>query len=230
MEQLQRELDRLIATLPNADAFRAGLETLVSLYPFNDYEYIIAALLAADKLTHDEYIELRDDYIKRNPFLYLFEFSPACLGKWAEKHLGELSPGLCASSSSEYDCLLDGKIKIEVKASRAVEFKCAKPIYAKALLSNSNKRFEMNFQQAKSVCCDVFLWIGVWRDVIRYWVLASREMAESHRYSAGQHRGNEGEGQLHMTHNNIQEFACYEVRSNELTDAIRKAFDRQHGK
>ena len=37
MEKLQQELDRLIATLPNADAFRASLDRLVSVYPFNDY-------------------------------------------------------------------------------------------------------------------------------------------------------------------------------------------------
>ena len=47
MEKLQKELDRLIATLPNAEDFRHKLKTLVSVYPFNDYEYIIAALLAA---------------------------------------------------------------------------------------------------------------------------------------------------------------------------------------
>lgn len=35
----------------------------------------------------------------------------------------------------------------------------------------------MNFQQIKPGCCDVFVWIGVWRDVIRYWVLSSDEVA-----------------------------------------------------
>ena len=73
MEQLRNELDALMATLPNAEAFRSSLETLVSVYPFNEYEYIIATLLAADKLTHDEYVELRDTYIARNLFLYVFE-------------------------------------------------------------------------------------------------------------------------------------------------------------
>jgi hypothetical protein len=61
--------------------------------------------------------------------------------------------------------LLDGKIKIEVKASRAVDFDREEPLYVKALASDSQKRFDMNFQQVKPACCDVFLWIGVWRDV-----------------------------------------------------------------
>ena len=96
METLQKELDHLIATLPNVAAFRASLETLVSVYPFNDYEYMIATLLAADKLTHDEYIELRDGYMARNMFMYIFEISaPRSFGDaWAQGHLKELVPEL----------------------------------------------------------------------------------------------------------------------------------------
>lgn len=238
MQRLQEALDRLIATLPNADAFRASLETLFSVYPFNDYEYIIATLLAADKLTHDEYIELRDTYIARNMFLYIFEISaPRGFGEaWAQGHLKELVPELQKPSkkldrsySGEYDFLLDG-IKIEVKASRAVDFDRDEPLYVKALASDSIKRFDMNFQQVKPGCCDVFVWIGVWRDVIRYWVLASKEMEANRYYSAGQHRGNTGEGQLHLKDDNIAEFSAYEAKSNQLGDAIRKASDRQRKK
>ena len=235
MERLQQELDGFIATLPNANAFRASLETLVSVYPFNDYEYIIATLLAADKLTRDEYVELRDAYIARNMFLYIFEISaPRGFGEaWAQGHLKELVPELQKPSkkldpsySGEYDFLLDG-IKIEVKASRAVDFDRDEPLYVKALASDSKKRFDMNFQQVKPACCDVFVWIGVWRDAIRYWVLASKEMEANRYYSAGQHRGNTGEGQIHLKDDNIAEFLAYEAKSNQLAKTIRKARDRQ---
>jgi hypothetical protein len=239
MEKLQQELDRLIATLPNADAFKASLDTLVSVYPFNDYEYIIATLLAADKLTHDEYVELRDAYIARNMFMYIFEISaPRGFGEaWAQGHLKELVPELQKPSkkadvsySGEYDFFLDGKIKIEVKASRAVDFDQDAPLYVKALASNSTKRFDMNFQQVKPACCDVFIWIGVWRDIIRYWVLASKEVASNRYYSTGQHRGNTGEGQFHLKDDNIRELSVYEAKSNSLADAIRKAYRRQKRK
>ena len=223
MERLRNELDRLMATMPNAKAFRSSLETLVSVYPFNEYEYIIAALFAASKLTHDEYVELRDSYIARNMFLYIFEIgAPRGFGEaWAQGHLKELVPELEKPSkkldpsySGEYDFLLDGKIKIEVKASRAVDFDSDEPLYVKALASDSTKRFDMNFQQVKPACCDVFVWIGVWRDQIATGLLASKEMASNRHYSAGQHRGNVGEGQLHLKHDNIGEFAVYEVRSD----------------
>lgn len=239
MEKLQDELDRLIVTLPNAKAFRDSLDTLVSVYPFNDYEYIIATLLAADKLTHDEYIELRDAYIARNMFMYIFEISaPRGFGEaWAQGHLKELVPELQKPSKKsdpsyfgEYDFFLDGKIKIEVKASRAVDFDQDAPLYVKALASDSKKRFDMNFQQVKPACCDVFIWIGVWRDVIRYWVLASKEMESNKYYSTGQHRGNTGEGQLHLKDDNLAEFSKYEAKSNQLAEAIRSAYKRQKKK
>lgn len=41
MEKLKQELDRLIAPLPNEAGFHGKLENLFSVYPFNEYEYII---------------------------------------------------------------------------------------------------------------------------------------------------------------------------------------------
>jgi hypothetical protein len=236
VEKLQQELDRLVATLSDAETFRASLDSLVSVYPFNEYEYIIAALLAAGKLRHDEYIELRDSYVARNMFLYVFEISaPRGFGEaWAQGQLKGLVPDLQkptkkidSTYSGQYDFLLDGRIKIEVKASRSVDFDSSEPLYVKALDSNSPKRFDMNFQQVKPGCCDVFVWIGVWRDVIRYWVLASREVAGNRYYSVGQHRGNVGEGQLHLKDDNVREFSEYEVKSDCLAAAIRSAHKRQ---
>ena len=96
MEKLRQILDEMIATLDNADEFRERLENLVSVYPFNEYEYIISTLLGLNKLTLDAYIELRDDYIARNLYLYIFEISaPRGLGEtWAQGHLKELVPDL----------------------------------------------------------------------------------------------------------------------------------------
>ena len=96
VEELRKFLDEMIATLDNAEEFRERLEQLVSVYPFNEYEYIISTLLGLDKLTLDDYVELRDDYIARNLFLYIFEISaPRGFGEtWAQGHLKELVPDL----------------------------------------------------------------------------------------------------------------------------------------
>lgn len=235
MEKLRQELDLLIESLPNKSDFRQKLAGLVSVYPFNEYEYIISTLLAADKLTFSDYVELRDSYIFRNRFLYVFEISaPRGFGEaWAQGHLSELIPDMVNPSkiadkkySGEYDFFLDGKIKIEIKASRAVDFDSTEPLYIKALTSDSGKDFDMNFQQIKPDCCDVFIWVGVWRDKIRYWVLSSKEVSGNRYYSGGQHRGNVGEGQLHLRRDNVKEFGKYEVRSNELLQAVRSAYLR----
>lgn len=179
---------------------------------------------------------MRDSYMERNAFLYIFEISaPRTFGEaWAQGHLKELIPELSrpskkldATYSGEYDFFLDNAIRIEVKASRAVDATSDEPLVVKALSSDSERPFWMNFQQIKPACSDVFVWIAVWRDKIRYWVLSSYELETHPDYSQGQHRGNTGEGQLHLRQDNIHDFAGFEALPNRLAEAIRRAYQRQ---
>ena len=229
MEHLQEELDSLLAKLPNEKEVRDRLESLVSVYPFNEYEYIISTLLAIDILTLDSYHELRDNYIARNKNRNLYALSPTPFGiTWAENHLKQFAPALeKPTGRSDFDLLLDGAIKVEVKASRAGEKGSKKALVEKALTSNSSKPFVMNFQQTKPRHFDVIIWIGVWLDMIRYWVLAASELEDQRRFSDKQHRGNVGEGQLHVKQDNIHEFEKYQVNPNNLEEAIRTAYDRE---
>ena len=237
MEILQKRLNGLIKSISKEKrhSIKTRLENLVSVYPFNEYEYIIAVLLGMDKITLDDYYEIRDEYIARNMYLYIFEISaPRGFGEtWAQGHLKELIPDLVKPTkrldgdySGQYDFLLEhGKkmIRIEVKASRAVDLDDRGPLYVKALASDSKKNFWMNFQQAKPACCDVFV---VWRDAIRYWILSSKEFAKNKYYSKGQHRGNVGEGQLHITQENIDKFNKYICRSDKLRECIISTLGR----
>ena len=236
MEKLRKQLDELINRLSHSDEFRSKLEDLKSVYPFSEYEYIISHLLVAKKLTLDEYHELRDEYIDRNLYLYLFEISaPRGFGEvWAHGHLKQLVPSLQRPTkkldkkySGQYDFFLPAKIRIEVKASRAVDFELDEPLYIKALASDSKRPFDMNFQQIKPACCDVFVWLAAWRDEIRYWVIPSYDVEDSQYYSKGQHRGNVGEGQLHLNRENIVKFDKYLCKSTELEKAIKKAFMKE---
>ena len=228
MEKMSKEQNQLIERLENSKGFRRALDGLVSVYPFNEYEYIISHLLAAQKISLDEYYELRNSYIDRNLYLSIFEISaPRGFGdKWALGHLKELVPDLKRPSkkidaeySGEYNFWLDWTdnkkkshgIRIEVKASRAVDFKKPdEPLYLKALSSESTRPFDMNFQQIKTKCADVFIWLAVWRDRIKYWVLTSKAIQSNSYFSKGQHRGNIGEGQLHLNEKNISSFNRYE--------------------
>ena len=210
------------------------LDRLYSVYPFNKFEYVLSHLIAEGIITLDDYIDLRNSYLNRNKYLYLFEITaPRTFGEtWAQRHLNEMVPELerptkqkAPNYSGEYDFWYDG-IKIEVKASRAVIRRGGDTLIMKALSTNSNKSFDMNFQQIKPGCCDVFVWIGVWRDAIKYWVLSNEEVANNDYFSSGQHRGNTGEGQLWIKNTNINDFSQYEVGVPELLNKIKEKANR----
>jgi polyphosphate kinase 2 (PPK2 family) len=76
----------------------------------------------------------------------------------------------------------------------------------------------MNFQQLKPDMCDCFIFIGVWVDIIKYWVLTSEEAREN-RYLSRQHRGGI-EYQIGIKHDNRDDFDEYAVSSDKLVDVI----------
>ena len=214
----------------NIDFTDKCLDDLYSVYPFNKFEYVISHLIATETISLNEYLDIRTSYIERNKYLYVFEITaPRTFGEtWAQRHLNEVVPELKVPSafldpsySGEYDFWYEG-IKIEVKASRAVKRKSGESLILKALSSDSKSGFDMNFQQIKPACCDVFVWIAVWRDKIRYWVLSSEEVKNNKYYSVGQHRGNIGEGQLWLKESNIKDFDNYEVGVRDILSAIIK--------
>lgn len=98
MEQLKARLMSLIQELEKEqhDGVMQRLDDLVSVYPFNEYEFLISSLMGFGRISVDEYYELRDDYIARNMFMYVFEISaPRGFGEaWAQGHLKEICPEL----------------------------------------------------------------------------------------------------------------------------------------
>lgn len=233
MEKLLKELKNQIIAMNKANASKYNLsndilDNLYSVYPFNKFEYIISHLIGTDTITLQQYLDIRNSYLERNKYLYVFEITaPRTFGEtWAQRHLNEVVPELQRPStfydpeySGQYDFWYNG-IRIEVKASRVVRRKSGDSLIIKALSSDSKYGFDMNFQQIKPTCCDVFVWIAVWRNVIRYWVLSSDEVKSNRYYSSGQHRGNVGEGQLWLKDTNIDDFNEYEVGVREILSKI----------
>lgn len=233
MEKLIKELKTKIDAMNKVsgskyDLSDGVLDSLYSVYPFNKFEYIISHLIGTDTITLEQYLNIRNSYLERNKYLYVFEITaPRTFGEtWAQRHLNEVVPELQRPStfldpdySGQYDFWYKG-IRIEVKASRAVRRKSGDSLIIKALSSDSKYGFDMNFQQIKPACCDVFVWIAVWRDVIRYWVLSSDEVKNNRYYSSGQHRGNVGEGQLWIKDTNIDDFDEYEVGVRDILSKI----------
>lgn len=233
MDLLINELKKKIRKLPQDSSQKLSddiLDRLYSVYPFNKFEYIISHLIAEKIITLNDYYDIRNRYLDRNKYLYLFEITaPRTFGEtWAERHLNEIVPNLerptsdkDADYSGQYDLWYDG-IRIEVKASRAVARRSGDSLISKALSSKSAARFDMNFQQLKPDCCDVFVWIGVWKDMIKYWIMSSEEVRNNKYFSVGQHRGNVGEGQLWIKDSNINDFKQFEVSIDKILHKIKE--------
>jgi len=207
-----------------------------AIFPFNEYEHLICNLIEKGGLSYDQYLDIRTEYISENPNLWVFEISaPRGFGeKFAQTYvqgkcskLKKPSKKLDSNYSGEYDLWLDG-ITIEVKASRAVDSDSEEPLYMKALSRDTKKRFLMNFQQLKPQCCDVFIWVAVFRDEIVLWIISSSEVQNHTLFSKGQHRGNKGnEGQLHIKHDNIHQLNDFILDGDNLEQAIRDAAKRK---
>lgn len=234
--ELWQKLDALIERMDDPAAFRVVLDALVNVYPFNRYEYTIANLLGHGKMSLSEYEELRREYVATYgyPYREVFEIrGPRTFGdKWVSAHLVSVAPALMRASrtldtdygNQNYDFWLDPGIRIEVKAGRVVG-KSAQGI-SEPLTSSSSQKFDINFQQIKVRLADVFVLVAVWLDVVRYWVFNSAEIISFKGFSSAQHKGNIGEGQLHMTNVNIGLFEHFEAHTDELERKIIEAHQR----
>ncbi|GAB4450051.1 MAG: hypothetical protein OHK0036_07980 [Bacteroidia bacterium] len=216
-----------------------SIEDDQSVFPFNEYEFLLCTLIEKKHITYNDYLNIRADYIKNNPNLWLFEMSgPRDFGeKFAQTYLQGICNDLLYPDkkldekySGEYDFFLPFQkfgIRIEVKASRAVDKDSEEPLYKRALSYPTQKRFLMNFQQLKPQCCDVFIWLAVFRNTIIIWILNSKEVKNHPDFSYGQHRGNKGnEGQLHITEKNFSTLDKYQLKNISLKTAIINAYKR----
>lgn len=227
LQELHAYLDHLIGSLKREDRklLEARLESLVSVFPFNEYEYILTFLVDRGVIRFREYEKLRQNYVSANRYLDLFGLAPRIFGQvWSEKHLMDLDSRFHKPDKSldphyegQYDLWFEG-VRVEVKAARAINTKKRGDLVSKALHYNSTDPFWMNFQQLKLDICDVFVFIGVWVDQIVYWVMSNEEVKAS-KYLSHQHRGGI-EYQIGVTHNNIAEFDAHKVEAKSLTIAI----------
>lgn len=226
-QQLREYLDKFIDTLTqqDRDLLDARLESLASVFPFNEYEYILMFLRDRSAITFQQYEDLRQKYVSANKYLNLFGLAPRIFGQiWGERHLRDLDARfrqvdrtVDPEHQGQYDLWIEG-VKVEVKAARAIDTKRRGDLVSKALRSGSDRPFWMNFQQLKLDTCDVFVFIGVWVDTIRYWVL-SRDDVRNCPHLSHQHRGGV-EYQIGVTNSNVNAFDGYLVQPSEIADRV----------
>lgn len=269
MEHLIKEIDRFKGQLSKPDQILLSDDELnrSSRYPFNKYANIFSVLLTKGNLTYEQYTTLRDAYFRRNPNLDKFEMAPRTFGQtWGEDWLKKEKEGILTEPpkkdgyTSQFDLWLPTEnnegIKIEVKASHVadkdperilIEKAYKKPQGTEEEISKAIKKlnFEMNFQQLKPSCCDVFIWIAVWLDDIDIWVIPSSKivmrpknaprrkpkdsivLSDGKLYMGIQHQGGKGgkvpEGQIFVTNNHYKDLQQYKVSLETLIEKIKEA-------
>lgn len=227
LQELRAYLDRLALNLEREDPrlLEARLESLTSVFPFSEYEYMLTFLVDRRVLPFAEYEKLRNNYVSTNRYLDRFELAPRIFGQvWGEAHLRDVDlrfrkpdRSLDPAYEGQYDLWVDG-VRMEVKAARAINTKKRGSLVSKALHYQSNDPFWMNFQQLKPDICDVFVFIGVWVDEIAYWVMSSDEV-KTNKYLSHQHRGGI-EYQIGVTEKNIREFEVYRTQPDKLVKVV----------
>jgi len=199
--ELRAYLDEFIETLPITDRefLAARLESLISVFPFNEYEYILMFLRDRSVLTFQDYEELRSRYVSANRYLDLFGLAPRIFGQvWGEQHLMDLDkrfvkPDKAVDSDfkGQYDLWIEG-VRVEVKAARAIDTKKRGNLVSKALRSDSERP--------------------------RYWVLSHADV-RNNPYLSHQHRGGV-EYQIGITDENLRDFDRYLVDAPKIGNRI----------
>lgn len=239
MKKLQNQLEQLLKQSGGDKKTIEGLKKEKTVFPFSTEGRILAYLLAMKSISYEQYQQLHDEYAKRNQYLDLFDMAPRTFGEsWGEKHILELFPEFVKATKEnissiypdfdgEFDLWLDG-IRVEVKACRANSTKTRGSLASRAYLHTeaTANSFKYHYQQLKPSCCDVFIWIGVCRDDLLYWVLTSEELQKTGKLGSQHRNENTGvagvevfEGQVFMTEEELSPFL---VDEKDVLNAVRR--------
>lgn len=239
MKELHNQLDLLLTQSSGDKKIIEVIKREKPVFPFSTEGRVLAYLLSTKTITYEQYIELHNEYAKRNRYLYLFDILPRTFGEtWGEKHILGLFPEFVKATKEnlssiypdfdgEFDLWLDG-IRIEVKACRANSTKTKGSLASRAYLHSEAilNSFKYHYQQLKPSCCDVFIWIGVCRDELIYWVLTSEELRKTGKLGPQHRNENTGgagievfEGQVFMTEEELSPFL---VDEKDVLNAVKR--------
>lgn len=236
MRELNTKIKKLIENTKGDKEIIKSIETENALYPFSVISNLLTYFLSIGELSYNEFTSLSTSYSERNKYLKLYDMAPKTYGNWCERHIRLLFPEFIKANkrnlskefpafSGEFDLWLKG-IRVEVKANRANDEKGEDSLSSRAYLHSEAKKvhFEYHFQQLKTSCCDVFIWIGTCRDELLYWVLTSQEVIATKKMSPQHRNENTGkdnqeifEGQIFMSE---EELAPYRVAQKDILNVV----------
>lgn len=218
MEQLLTELCNFIPQ-EQRDEAAACLDSMEKL-PCGQAGNFAAYLIERGWMTFEDFLKLQNSFQVRNINLNIFKMSETSFGvKWGQSHIFSLSGDFerPEKGRDHHDAVLD-VLKIEIKASRAVERGNSLPLDQKALRFGEQKPFTMNFNHIFLDEADVYLFLGVWLDKICYWLLTKVDLLALPNYL----NKYQTEYQMPITDANISSFERYRLEKEDLIQAIRK--------
>ncbi|WP_195218337.1 hypothetical protein [Leuconostoc lactis] len=247
--RLENELKKFISRSKKSDKLvdlLNGNTDYVAVPPLNEAVEVILQLVHEGVMSFSEYEELRARYQVENSNLTYFTLGPRSFGE------GTIEPTIIADdnrfksahnnsdddANGSFDAYVideSHKIKVEFKATRATFKKKGKDdlsstvdraMYIGDEVDPSAAMFDWNFQQIKPAMADVFVLIAAFVDANKYWVFTNNEIENAPGFSGKQHRGNEGEGQIHFKKTNLNLFDDYIVERENLVDTIIAKYDK----
>ena len=209
VKELREEIDNLLRSIGYNDPKIEKIQNENATASFSAENRLLAYLLSIGKISFEDYSRIADEFTKRqsqkDKYITLFDMAPRTFGQtWGEQYIKSLFPeflkatkenlaGIYPDFDGEFDLWIDG-IRVEVKACRANSTATKGSLASRAYSHEEAKNagFKYHYQQLKPSCCDVFIWIGVCKDDLLYWVMTSEELQKTGKLGS-QHR-NENTG------------------------------------
>ncbi len=218
MKTHMQELEAYVSKLSDKECYL--LRNNLSLMPESLHNSAIGMFLVGKGIisttTHMELLQRQQEY-KHN--LSLFDSSPHAVSTHGKNLvIGYMGENLGKPNSKDKYCdyiHTPTGIRINVRTSRAI---AKSSMASRALSVNDNIPFAMNINQIKLQNVDIFIIVGLWADVTRFWLLPSHVLANLKDYISTQHTfsAKGKEGQYAITDKNIESIAAYETYHNKI--------------
>jgi hypothetical protein len=235
VNDLRTEVLRRVAALPDAEAILASAQGPHVTHPFTETSYLLMQLAFSGAITKTEADRLLALQARAMPNLHLYQITaPRVFGdNWGQKHLGQIAPSLLPASADldpgfcgQYDRYdRNSGARVELKATRVVEDGVNASLADKAVSSTTDQAYCLYFKQVKPDCCDVFVLMAVFADIIRYWVIPSGAMGSLSFYRDKLHRKGSGSGQVTISSRALPEIAHFEVPADQVGAAVGAAHE-----
>lgn len=225
-EELRKYLEELETGCKEGDRklVQEELERAMCIMQSSEFDYVLANLQKKNLITSQEYGTLKREQMS-NRYLILYGIDSRLFAEiWAVEHLKRMDPRFNSefdrAATKKYEALFEG-IKVGIKACRAVKENVQGDRFKGALRYSLKQPFAFRFRNLNVQMCDVFVFIGVWVNLMIYWVLSEREI-NLNEYLVLDQSKQTMDHMIEINNGNIAAFDKYRVHESDLIATIMK--------